>query len=326
MRRLVVALLVSLLSSSIAHAQPAAWADKMFGSDMTHDFGVVARGAQLKYSFKMTNIWKEPLQITEVKVSCGCLKAEPSTKLLQPSETATLHISMDGRQFAGPKTIKIYVTVGPKYISTATLTVSANARGDVTFSPSELDFANVHRGQTATKSIEIEYTGSMADWRVTEIVKNASAPFDLKVEPISPRKGYRIIATMKPEPAAGSFKQDVILKTNDPSSPILTFQIVGNVQAGLAVSPSPIVVRDMKVGESQTKKVFVRGPRPFRITAVEGQGDGVTVDIPNRQDMTQVLTVHINPTKAGDFRRQLMIRTDLDGDATSLVIEATIEP
>ena len=151
MGRLVLALAVSFLSSSVAMAQPAAWADKMFGGDLVHDFGVVARGAQLKYSFTMTNIWKEPLQITDVKVSCGCLKAEPSTKLLQPSETATLHIFMDARQFAGPKTIKVYVTVGPKYISTATLTISANARGDVTFSPNEIDFANVHRGQTPTK-------------------------------------------------------------------------------------------------------------------------------------------------------------------------------
>jgi Protein of unknown function (DUF1573) len=326
MCRFLVAWVALFVCSSAVFAQPAAWADKMFGADLVHDFGIVARGAQLKYSFKMTNIWKEPLHITELKVSCGCLRADPTTKVLQPGETGTLHIHMDAKQFQGPKTIKIYVTVGPKYISTATLTVSANARGDVTLTPNELDFANIHRGQTPTKAIDIEYTGNMAEWRVTEIVKNASAPFELKVEPLTPRKGYRILATMKAEPPAGAFKQDVILKTNDPASPILTFHIVGNVQAGLAVSPSPIVVRDLKVGESQTKKVFVRAPRPFRVTAVEGQGDGVTVDIPNRQDTTLVLTVHIDPKKAGDLRRLLMIRTDLDMEQTPLVIEGTIEP
>jgi hypothetical protein len=317
---------VLLALSSAARAQAAAWADKMFGADLAHDFGTVARGAQLKYTFKMTNIWKEPLQITDMKISCGCLKADPSTKVLQPGESGTLQIHMDAKQFSGPKAIKIYVTVGPKFVSTATLTVTANSRGDVTFSPSELDFALVNRGQTATKTIDVEYTGNMAEWRVTEIVKNASAPFELKVETLAPKKGYRISATMKPEPPAGAFKQEVILKTNDPANPILTFNIVGNVQAGLAVSPNPIAVRDLKVGEAQTKKVFVRGPRPFRVTAVDGQGDGVKVDIPNREDATLVLTVHIQATKAGDLRRQLMIRTDLDKELTPLVIEATIEP
>ena len=32
-------------------------------------------------------------------------------------------------------------------------------------------------------------------------------------------------------------------------------------------------VKDLKVGESQTKKVFVRASRAFRVTAVEGQGE-----------------------------------------------------
>jgi hypothetical protein len=107
---------------------------------------------------------------------------------------------------------------------------------------------------------------------------------------------------------------------------MLTFPIVGNMQAALTVSPSPIVVKDMKVGESQTKKVFVRASRPFRILGVDGQGEGVTVEIPSRQDATQILTVSLAPTKAGAIRRQLLIRTDLDGQATPLVIEAAIEP
>jgi hypothetical protein len=333
MRKVVLALVAAFWFSSSSFAQQrAAWADKLFSGETTHDFGTVVRGAQLKHNFKMTNIYKVPLDITDVRVSCGCLKAEASVKTLQPNETTTLKILMDGRQFAGSKTVRVFVTVGPKFVSTATLTVSANAQGDVAFSPTDIDFGNLQRGQTPTRPIDVEYTGSLIDWRVTEIVKNSSAPFELKVQELPrladgpPRKGYRILATMKTDPPTGSFKQEVVLKTNDPAAGVLTFNIVGNVQAGLAVSPSPIVVKDLKVGESQTKKVFVRASRPFRVVAVDGQGDGITVDIPNRQDTTLVLTVSIAPTKAGDLRRQLMIRADLDGDAVPLIIEATVEP
>jgi hypothetical protein len=332
--RVVVLALFALFASTPATIaqQPAAWADKLFNNETVHDFGVVARGAQLKHSFKITNIYKVPLDITEVRVSCTCLKAEPSTKVLQPNETATLNITMDGRQFVGSKTIRVYVTVGPKFVSTATLTVSANARGDVAFTPKEIDYGNYQRGNPASKPIDIEYTGTMADWRVTEVVKNASAPFELKVEELPrlvsgpPRKGYRVIATMKPDAPAGSFRQEVILKTNDPSGAVLTFHVVGNVQAGLAISPSPVAVNGLRVGESTTKKVFLRAARPFRVISVDGQGDGVSVEIPNRQDSTVVLNVTIQPTKAGDLRRQLTIRTDMDNEMTPLIIEGMIEP
>jgi hypothetical protein len=212
-------------------------------------------------------------------------------------------------------------------VSTATLTVTANARGDVAFAPSEIDFGSFHRGQTPTKPIEVEYVGSQPDWRVTEIVKNGTAPFELKVENLpAPRRGYRIVATIKDNAPTGSFKQEVILKTTDPAAPVLTFPIIGNVQAGLTLSPNPIVIRDLKVGESQTKKVFVKASRPFRITAIDGQGDGIKVDVPDQKEATLVLDVHINPTKAGELRRQLLVRTDLDGETTPLVIEATVEP
>jgi Protein of unknown function (DUF1573) len=332
MHKAALALFATLLFTPLTYAQQAAWAEKLFGGELTHDFGTVPRGAQLKYTFKMTNIYKVPLEITDVKVQCGCVKGEPSTKILQPNETASFNINMDGRLFNGQKTVRVYVTVGPKFVSTATLTVSANARGDVVFSPNELDFANLQRGQNPTKVIDVEYVGALPDWRVTEIVKTNSAPFDLKVEELPhppgtpPKKGYRIMATIKADAPSGAFKQDVILKTNDPAGPLLTFHIVGNVQAGLAVSPSPIVVKDLKIGETHTKKVFVRAARPFRIIGIDGQGDGVTVEVPNREDTTQVITVSIAPTKAGDLRKQLLIRTDLDGERTPLIVEASVEP
>ena len=229
MFRQLLSLILAFFFASIVSAQPVAWADKLFSSETTHDFGNVARGAQLKYTFKMTNIYKVPLEITEVKVQCNCVKAEPSVKVLQPNETATLNISMDARQFSGQKTVRVYVTVGPKFISTATLTVSANARGDVVFSPNEIDFGNVQRGQTLTKTIDVEYVGAQADWRVTEIVKSGSAPFELKVEdlprqPGAPaKKGYRISATMKADAPPGARLQPDI----DPRG-VDTFGTIGD--------------------------------------------------------------------------------------------------
>ncbi len=251
--------------------------------------------------------------------------------VLPPGESATLDIVMDGRQFSGPKSTKIYVSVGPKYISTATLSVTANARQDVVFNPGEVDFGNVARGQTPMRNIDVEYSGTL-DWKVTEIVKSAAAPFDLKVEELpripeqASRRGYRLFATLKPDAAPGPFKQEIILKTNDAASSVLTFNIIGAIQATLAVSPPNLAVSGLRVGESQTKKIVLRADRPFRVTGIDGLGDGVTADVPERQDTTMILSVTIQPARAGELRRQLTIRTDMDKESATITLQGEIAP
>jgi hypothetical protein len=328
MHRLVLALLATALFAPAAAAQTA-WADKLFANMTTHDFGAVPRGQQLKHTFKMTNIYKEPLDLTQVRVSCGCVTAIPTVKTLQPNETAELNITMDARQFSGPKSVRVYVTVGPKYVSTATLTVLANARSDVVFNPGEIDFGGVTRGQTPTRTIDVEYAGTF-DWQVSEIVKSASAPFELKVEPLPQqvsqvaRRGYRIFATLKADAPAGPFKQEIVLKTNDPSNPVLTFNVQGAVQAGLAVSPASLSIAGLKVGESHTKKLVVRGQRAFRIVGIDGLGKGVTAELPDREETTHILTITVQPDQAGELRRQLTIRTDHDNETAVVTVEADV--
>jgi hypothetical protein len=238
---------------------------------------------------------------------------------------------MDATRFTGLKTVRVFVTVGPKFISTATLSVTANARADVAFHPSEIDFGAIPRGQTPTRYIDVEYTGSL-DWRVSEIVKSSTAPFEMKVEDLAQqvnqgaRRGYRIFATIKADAPAGPFKQEIVLKTNDQSGPVLTFNINGAVQAALAVSPGSISVAGLKVGESQTKKIIVRGQRAFKIKSIEGLGDGITAEIPDREDTTMIVTVTVTPTQAGALRRQLKILTDVESESATITVDGEVTP
>src|SRR5688572_11137738 len=109
MRKALFALVVLAAVCQPAAAQTQPWANKLFGSDLSHDFGTVPRGAQLKYSFKMTNIYKVPLEIGEIRVGCHCLTAKESQKVLQPNETGYIHINMDGTRFTCHKNLKIQV-------------------------------------------------------------------------------------------------------------------------------------------------------------------------------------------------------------------------
>jgi hypothetical protein len=108
------------------------WADKLFlaKGKTSQNFGTVVRGTLLKHRFHLRNIYKVPLEIISVRVSAGAVTWNESTKVLKPGEEGYVEVDMDTRRFTGPKTISIYVTVGPQYVSTATLQVSAVSRDE----------------------------------------------------------------------------------------------------------------------------------------------------------------------------------------------------
>jgi hypothetical protein len=322
------------LTAGTASAQTGAWADKLFGGKTAHSFGTAARGTQLHHEFTMTNIYSVPLEITNLRSSCGCLTATATAKTLKPKETATLKIDVDTRKFSGPKTFNIFLTVGPEFVSTATLTVTANARSDVVLNPGEFNFGVVRQGQTPTQTLDVEYAGS-ADWRVSEVVKSAGAPFEVSINELyrqpprgrTPGKaGYRLTLKLKADAPPGPIHHELILKTNEPgANQILSVSIEGTVQAELSVSPRLVKLGGVKVGEEATQKVQIRGQRPFRIAAVEGLGDGLAVDLPAEAAPNQILTVRYRPAAAGELRRTLTVRTD-QKESIAVEVEARAEP
>jgi len=331
MRQAVLALLAVLAGAPAAPAQ--GWASKLFKNGTAHDFGTVPRGAQLFHRFPITNIYAVPLEVTQIRVSCGCVNAVPSKRVLQPRETATIDVTMDGRRFSGAKNVTVYVTVGPTYISTAELRVTANSRADVVFNPGQVSFGAVAHGQTPTQSVDVEYAGAL-DWRLTEVLTR-NAPFTVTLRELYRKRGqgniqvgYQVKVTLKADAAPGALKQEVHLRTNDPATPLVSVLVEGTVEASLQVSPSPLPLGSAKAGEAVVRRVVVRGKKPFRVTSVDGLGNGLALGAPlsTTPALVQTITLSCKPEQAGDFRRQVQIRTDLQGASAPLVIEGAVAP
>jgi hypothetical protein len=329
MRTVALALLVLAISVTPALAQnETPWAEKLFKEGITHDFGSIPRGTQLYRRFKMYNPYAVPLEI-KLKRGCECLTVTASASVLNSKEEGYIDVIMDARSFAGLRSVPIYVTTGPQYVSTATLRVSANSRVDVVLNPGQVNFGVVPRGQPVKAlTIDVEYAGKL-DWRVSEIAKH-SYPLDASFQELYRRPGqvgYQVKVTLKPDAPTGLLKYELLLKTNDPASPLVPILVEANVQASLTVAPNPVTMGSLKVGESVAKRVVVRASKDFRILSVDGAGDGVTTELPTSTARVQLLLIKFQPSKAGTVRRALQIKTDLDkeGQAT-VMVEGTAEP
>jgi hypothetical protein len=210
------------------------WAEKLFGSrvNLIHDFGEVPRGALLSHEFVMTNIYKVPIEITNIRVPMGAWTATTNKWELKRCQDARIRVTVDARRFVGHKTAAVYVTVGPNRLSTARLTVTATVREDIVCNPGEAAFGTVFRGQTPGATLAVEYTGPLA-WQVSEAVVPKEAPFEATVKEVDRSPGkvrYEVKITIKQDATPGAFHERVLLKTNDPSAALLPVFVNGQIQ------------------------------------------------------------------------------------------------
>lgn len=331
MSRLLFVLMTMVVMVSPSRGQEIPWANKFFQNPpppvIGHDFGTTPKGTLLTHRFPITNIYAVPMQITDIRRSCGCVNAVASKQVLQPREQGSIDVTMDTRKFDGEKSVSIYVTLGPKYVSTAVLQVHAVSRADIMLKPGHVDFGVVAQGKQETRSIEVTYT-SIYDWRITSVEDNA-APFEVRAQELVRKRGqisYRIFVTLKKNALAGSLNNEIILHTNDPSAPQLRIRTTGRVQPPLSVTPEVLNMGTVPANQATTKNVLVRAAKPFRILRVEGEGEGLTAKLPPVAAPVQIVTIRFEPTQSGTVRRQLRFITDIDENVTPTVtIEANVE-
>ncbi len=327
MRKAMLTLALVALSAGPAGAQ--GWAEKMFKEGLTNDFGNVPRGSQLYHRFPVTNIYAVRMEITSIEPGCGCVTATAEKRVLEPLETTTINVTMDARRFTGSKTVAIKVKVGPEHISSADLRVSANSRADVVFNPGQVSFGSVPRGQKSTQSIDVEYAGTL-NWTVTEAVVGKDAPFEATFKEIYRKPGqvgYKVEVTLKPDAPTGNLKDFVYLKTNDPAAATVPVLVDANVQSALTVTPGLLNLGSIKVNEALTRRVVLRGSKPFKVTGIEGGGTDITLSDPSATAAAvQTVTFKCQLTKPGEFKRELQLKTDLQDSPITVILEGVVMP
>lgn len=323
--------------------RPNPWPNKLFLPDIAnnrtqpappvvvYDFGEVPHGTICTHTFKITNIYDVPLQIMEVRTSSAALGFVATTGILQPNETGELTVTMNTSWFVGMRSEKFHVKIGPTPVDYAVIQVQARSNTDTKINPGAVYFGTVAEGTKTSREVKIEYRGRSRDWKIVEVLP-VSGPFDVQVSETSrggPLWGgaeYRVTVHLKPTAPTGPISDSLILKTNDPANPTMQLAVTGTVVAPLEIFPGRGRVRldGVPIGQFDTKRIYVRAAKPFKIEEIRGTDDVISVEPPKDASLPcQVLIIKFKPTRPGVLTRQLRIRTDLDGGTSAvLTVEA----
>ena len=324
--RLSAVCLFLLCGALTATAQELNWAQKMFDAQ-DHDFGVVAKGADVKHRFKVKNLYKETVHISNVRTTCGCSAAELSKYSLESLEEGYLEVSIDTRRFSREKTSSVVVTFdSPQYVEVR-LPLKVYIRTDVVLTPGGVVFGSIDQGAGAERKVEIAYQGR-ADWKIQD-VKSNNKGLTAHVEEKQRSGGhveYELIVNLDPAAPVGGINDRLTLVTDDANSPYVPVLVTGQVEADVMVTPSVLAFGTMHSGESKTVNVVLRGKQPFTVEKIECESDKQAFRFKPAEGEKRVHVVPLTltaPTEAGKFAEEFTVT--IAGRPEPLHFQATAE-
>lgn len=296
------------------------WAESLF-DERSHDFGPVPRGAKVRHPFILTNRTNVPIQILNLRVSCGCTSGRANVSTVEPGKAAIIEAEMDTRNFVGKKSTTLFVSMmAGNQEAEIGLGVSSMILSDVVLNPGSVDFGTVGRGQAPGQALTVDQVGK-PDWKIVRMVSASKAVNALLHETrrANGEVGYRLDVSLKPDAPAGIVRDEIRLMTNDPETPGIPVLVTAQIRGDLSASPSLLSLGNVSSAAGAQGKFVVRSSRPFAITKIEGAGDGFKIDdaTPGKKPM-HVVTLQYNPaqgTTRGDLHRTFRITTDLPGEA-----------
>jgi hypothetical protein len=267
----------------------------------------------LSHPFRVVNNTKGVVNISSIRVSCGCTTATALKGTLNPGEETTIVAQMDTRRFSNVKTVTIFVQFDKPAWEEVRLWVQANSRDDVIVAPDTLAFGVIKRGTSPTASVTISFIGNVQS-QITDVTSDSNY-VKLSVKEVMRQDSevrYEVTAKVRDDVPVGKWYTDAWVKTNIPQIPKVRVPLTVEIQSALSVSPPTLNLGQAKVGEEAERKLVLRGVRPFKISDIIGSNDQISAEgSSNEAKPVHVLTVKLKGKQAGEINNTFKVITDM---------------
>jgi len=298
--------LLALVALPVMAAAPQAVVDKP-----VIDVGRVKKGDPIRQDFVIRNTGDAPLEITEVKPSCGCTVAEYDA-VIPPGGSGLVRTVVKTDSFGGgiAKSVTVFTNdVGNPKLN---LVVKALIHEPVVARPGYARFMTV-QGQPADTSVQ---TISATDGSEIEVLSVAS-PYSFVKATHSREEGdqgrWRVELSLDREAPTGSLADYVVVRTDHPEQAEVKIAVSGLVRPIIAVAPRVADFGRRNVAEPQRKSLEVKnqGAAAVELTEVTTDLAGLEAEIEavveGRHYRIQLTLTDGVPK--GDFEGRLTIKT-----------------
>lgn len=255
------------------------------------DVGQVAKGEKVRAVFEVKNTGQAPLEISQVRPTCGCTVAD-FDRTIPPGGSGKVVAEVDTAGFNGPISKAVLVFSNDPATPQVNLVIKAEVRAYVEVLPRPLViFQSVLQGETATQKLTL-VSADGSDFKVLSATPSGGpyeiAYHELPAKERTPdRKGsqWELTVTVPATAPDGMLNHKILVKTTAPKAPEVTINVTGAVRPVVQVIPGEVnfgtVAGDALVG----RNVMINNNRQ----GTELKLSDVSVDNPNFT--TEVLTL-----------------------------------
>jgi hypothetical protein len=327
---ILLAVLGLMLAAERGYAEP--WVAKMFAVQ-EHDFGTVARGADVVYRFEAKNVYKQDVRLVSVRSSCGCTSAAIEGDTLKTGQVGYVVATFNTRTFTGQHGATLTVTAswndgGTIRQGETQLRVQGYIRGDVVFQPGALSFEDVPQGEATERQVRVTYAGR-SGWKILD-VRGVATDIEAELtetQRTAGRVAYDLLVRLKDSAPAGYFNEQLVIVTNDSQNPRIPLDVSGRVIAPISVAPESVVLGDVPQGQQVSRKIIVRGKQPFRIVSIRCDQPCFQFNADDQSSDRHVVEIVFDAKEVGTVKQTIDIATDLgDRYHARLTAYATVVP
>lgn len=294
-------------------ALPQGWAKGMFETT-EHDFGAVSKGAKAEFAFKFKNTLDKDLLITKLQTSCGCTQPSIKQGRIRPGEQSEVIAKFNTESFTGQKSATVTVVFREPQMTEVQLQVQGFIRTDVSIDPAQVDFGIFRDGDAEPISLKVRYNGR-SDWQISD-VRSQFSQLQVSIENREPTPTgvlYQMKVGLKPGTPLGRFHERMTLVTNESATRTITVDVLGQVEPDLILTPASLALGTVKKGDTTTKRLVLRGPKPFAVKSVKCKDLRFKFNKPAGKNTLHFVTVEFSSGQApGKVFETIEIVTDLN--------------
>ena len=295
-KRIFTLMLVLLVAvAAFAQTEKAAGdkAPRLTLVDPVKDFGTVAKGEKLSYTFQIKNTGTADLEILAARPACGCTVAE-FDKVIKPGQTGKIVSNVDTSGFTGPIAKSVTLETNDPAAPTAQVTISATVKPYVDVHPAGFVRYNLLQGDVEAQSVTLYSEES----EPLEIVRVETPQEWIKVDykkldepnPTIGKQGqnqYRLIFTVGgPDARTGPLAERVRIVTNSKHQPEYFVNVTGVIRPTYRVEPAGGVnFGEVAPNDENAKRSFLvkslnlKQPESFVVTKAESNVAGLKADV-----------------------------------------------
>ncbi|MFT3783737.1 MAG: DUF1573 domain-containing protein [Nibricoccus sp.] len=218
------------------------------------DLGRRLQEQRIDVEVKLSNDGKEAVEILNVSADCSCTAAVPDKRTLAPGEATTLAISVETRGYYGKIRRNIHVQTSAGDL-TIPIDLTIAMFKSWMLEPATIVFPPSSKGREAEMQVSLSYTGEGK----VEIRKISCDPGFLQVHPASEDGRNYVLKLMKPaDSPAGNYSIKVVIETSDAEEPQISFNVFASIASALRITPNPIVLPTVKVGQTSSREFFIQ--------------------------------------------------------------------